>query len=160
MFRKIKSFLKDIYHKLIGINDTPQKIAIGFGLGVFTGNLPGAGPVAAVVLASIVRVNPISALAGSLLTNTWISFITFIFAVKTGAFIMGGDWRFVRSEWLDLVKDFSWTQLFEPSKYVFLLPVAVGYLVISVFMGGLAYCAVFFIIKNTEKYRKQKSHKN
>lgn len=46
---RILRLLKLIYIKLFRINDTPQKIAQGFGLGVFLGILPGTGPIAAAV---------------------------------------------------------------------------------------------------------------
>jgi len=67
---KFRGFFQLLYLKLIKINDTPQKIAFGFGLGVFSGIFPGTGPLAALFLALILRANRASALLGSLLTNT------------------------------------------------------------------------------------------
>ena len=88
---KIKNSFKSIYDKLVGIKDSPQKIALGFGLGVFCGILPGTGPMASVVLAFVFRVNKVAALAGSLLTNTWLSLVTFVLAVKIGSMVTGAD---------------------------------------------------------------------
>jgi len=83
---KIVRFLKIIYRKLVIINDTPQKIAQGFGLGVFLGVLPFFGPIAALVLSSLFRMNKAAAILASLLTNSWISVVTFLLSVKSPLF--------------------------------------------------------------------------
>lgn len=49
----IRESFRSIYLKLFQINDTPQRIALGVGLGVFTGIIPGAGPIAALFLAML-----------------------------------------------------------------------------------------------------------
>src|SRR4030042_3454193 len=96
---KIKRFLKYLYHEIVQINDSPQRIALGFGLGVFTGVFPSTGPLAALFLAAIFRVNRASALLASLLTNTWISFVILIPAVKVGSLIFRIDWQQALQEW-------------------------------------------------------------
>ena len=68
--------LQFLFDKLFKINDTPQKIALGFGLGVFAGIFPGTGPVAAILLAYVFRANRASALFGSLFTNTWLNSVS------------------------------------------------------------------------------------
>jgi uncharacterized protein (DUF2062 family) len=50
---RIARLLKTVYLKLFRINDSPLKIALGFGLGVFVGVMPGIGPVIALLLALI-----------------------------------------------------------------------------------------------------------
>src|SRR3989338_7559347 len=90
---KIKSSLKLIYDKLVKIDDSPQKVALGFGLGVFCGILPGTGPMASLALAFIFRANRAAALAGSLLTNTWLSFVIFTLSLQIGAFLTQTDWQ-------------------------------------------------------------------
>ncbi|MDD5669514.1 MAG: DUF2062 domain-containing protein, partial [Candidatus Omnitrophica bacterium] len=69
---KLARFFKFIYLKIFRINDTPRKIAFGFGLGVFLGILPGTGPVASVIVAAFLHANKAAALLGSLITNTWL----------------------------------------------------------------------------------------
>ncbi|MCG2713658.1 MAG: DUF2062 domain-containing protein [Candidatus Omnitrophica bacterium] len=73
MFKKIINF---IFAKLFKINDSAGKIALGVGLGVFAGLLPGTGPAAALLLALVFRANRAAALLGSLITNTWLSVVT------------------------------------------------------------------------------------
>jgi len=85
MFR----FFKVLYLKLFRIDDSPHKIALGFGLGVFLGVMPGMGLIAALAIAIIIKVNRIAALLGSILTNTWLSIPVFFLAVRTGSAVTG-----------------------------------------------------------------------
>jgi len=116
-------------------------------LGVFTGILPGAGPIAALFLAFIFKVNRASALLASLLTNTWLSLVTFVLAIKAGSAILGLDWHQVSSDFSKTVTDFNWLALLKVSVLKVVLPVAVGYLVISLALGLICYLSVLIILK-------------
>ena len=125
---RVSQFFKLLYIKLFKINDSPQRIALGFGLGVFLGIIPGTGPLAALFLALLFRVNRASALLGSLLTNTWLSIVTFLLAIKVGSAIMHLDWQVVRQGWM-------------------LLPVILGYFIVSFSLGILVYLVTLIILK-------------
>jgi len=149
----ILRFLKLIYIKLFRINDTPQKIALGFGLGVFLGILPGTGPIAALFLAFLFRVNRISALLGSLLTNTWLSVLTFLLSIKIGSAIMDLNWQDTYNNWTSFLKNFSFSGLFKLSVLKITLPVIIGYFIIAFCAGLLAYLATFVIFKRFPRRR-------
>jgi hypothetical protein len=151
---KARDFLKLIYIKLIRIDDTPHKIAIGFGLGVFAGVMPFAGPIAAVFLAVLFKVNRISAFLGSLLTNTWITILAFVFSIRIGSFLFGLDAEIIRSRWTALFKDFHLSSLLKLSVIEIILPVLTGYLIIAAFSGLVAYAAVHIIMKFVKLKRK------
>jgi len=151
---KISRFFKFIYLKLFRINDTPQRIAIGFGLGVFLGILPGTGPVASLCLALLFRLNRMAALLGSLLTNTWISFATFIPAVKIGSNVLSLDWQKVYQDWSMFLKDFHWVNLFKLGALEIALPVLVGFLIISLISGSLAYIAALVVAMKIKKIKQ------
>ncbi len=150
LFEKIKNFLKSIYQKLIHLKDTPHRIAGGFAVGIFFGILPAAGPMAAIILAWILRVNRIAAFAGGLLTNMWLSVITLVAAVKVGAFVTGSDWQKVLSDCKELMKDFSWRGIFDQKVIDILKPVFVGYLVVGILAGLLAYVVAWFVVKRRQ----------
>ena len=135
-----------MFDKLFKINDTPQKIALGFGLGMFAGILPGTGPVAAIFLAVIFRANRASALLGSLLTNTWLSVVTFLLSIKLGSAILGLNWHNVRQEWFAFFKGFHWSALFKLSILKAILPVVIGYILVAFCFGLLAYLISLIII--------------
>ena len=146
LLTKIKRLAKLAYLKLIRIKDSPLKVALGFGLGVFVGIMPLLGPAVALLLAFIFRVNRVSALVGSLLFNTWFSFIVLLLAIKIGAGVMGRDYHDVHADWDGLIKGFKWEKLFDTSIYDVFVPVGVGYLIISLFFTVAASIILYMII--------------
>jgi len=143
----VPGFLKKLYIKLFKINDTPQRIAAGLGVGVFLGILPGTGPLAALFLAWLLRLNRASALLGSLFTNTWLSIVTLLLSVKVGAAIMGLNWKEVREAWMLFLKDFHWLDLLRLSALNIILPVVVGYLTVAFCLGLAVYLITWIILK-------------
>jgi len=152
IFRKIISFL---FTKLFKINDSAQKIALGVGLGVFSGLIPGTGPAAALFFAFVFRANRAAALLGSILTNTWLSVITFILAIKLGSITLNMHWQEVHQKAQGLIRDFHWASLFKLSFLDVLLPVIVGYLIIGLFLGVFSYLVVLIIIRKSSYIIKQ-----
>lgn len=142
----ILRFLKLIYLKLFRIHDTPQKIALGVGIGVFLGIIPGTGPIAAVFTAFLLRVNRAAALLGSLLTNAWLSIVTFLLSIKIGSGIMRLNWQDVQGNWVQFLKGFKVITLFKLATLKIILPVIIGYLVIGFCLGLIAYLVTLSII--------------
>jgi len=144
LFKRIIDF---IFAKLFFIDDSAQKIALGVGIGVFSGLLPGTGPAAALFLAFVFRANRAAALFGSILTNTWLSLVTFILAIKVGSVILKLHWQAVYQKAQGLVYDFHWAKFFKLSFLEVLLPVMIGYLAIGLFLGIISYLITFLIIR-------------
>ncbi len=153
----IKVFFKDIYLKIIGINDSPHKIAGGFAVGVFLGIIPGAGPIASVVMAYLFRVNRAAALAGSVLTNTWFSIVTFALAIKIGGFLTGTNWQQIYSDAKLLFEHMSWQKFTDGSSWTILKPLLAGYAVVGLVFGLCIYVIVLIIVIAYRR-RKNKSH--
>jgi hypothetical protein len=143
--------MKPILSSILKINDSKQKIALGFGLGVLSGIFPGTGPLVAVFLSFILRANYVSALLGSLLTNTWLSIVTFLLAIKVGAVIMGVNWQDVQREWGFFLTHFQWIDIVKMSVLKLVLPVFLGYLVIACIAGVLSYLIVLIILNLKRK---------
>ena len=136
---KLLQWLSSLYRKLCLINDSPQRIAIGFGLGVFLGMLPGTGPIASLVMAALLRVNKAAALAGSLLTNTWLSLVSLLFSVKVGAWIFGLKHQELFSQWRLFIRNPQW----DPG---LVLPVFTGYFALSLALGIAAFLAALTLL--------------
>jgi len=128
-------------------NDTPQKKALGFGVGVFLGVLPATGPLASIFVASFLRLNRGAALLGSLLTNTWLGVAIFVVSAKVGSFVMGIDWLDAVYHWTIFLQNFHLKNLFKVGFLELILPVILGYFLVSFAIGILAYLAalVFFL---------------
>jgi len=151
ILNSIRRFVKLIFIKLFRIHDTPQKIALGFGAGVALGIFPGTGPLASLFCAFIFKLNRASALLASLLTNTWLSFATFLLSVKIGASVLGKDSSETRLAIKEVIKNFHFKDLFNVSVFEVLLPLLVGYLVVALCLGLVAYLTILIIIKLTKK---------
>ena len=147
----ISKTFKTLYEKLFKINDTPQKIALGMGLGAFSGIFPGMGPLAALFLAFALRVNRASALLGCLLTNTWLSLVTFILAIQAGSAILGVSWQQAHQDWNYVLKDFSWQHLLKFSALKLIFPVILGYILIGITVGVLTYFVTLIIISTKKR---------
>ncbi len=152
---KIKEFLKHAYEKIVLINDTPHRIAGGVALGVFLGILPGAGPLASLVLAYIFQVNRAAALAGSLLTNSWFSVVTFVLAVKIGAWLTGSSWKQIYNDCKNLFDNLHWDRIFDGSTWPILKPLLFGYAAIGIIAGAVVYVCSRAILS---QYRLRKKH--
>jgi uncharacterized protein (DUF2062 family) len=142
---KIK-WLEILYDKLVKINDSPQKTALGFGLGVFLGIFPGAGPLASIFLAVLLRVNRIAALLGCLLTNTWISFITFGLATLLGAKVFRVRVEDIAQDWQQFIKTFNLSLLFKFSVMEIAFPIVAGYVIIGIVFGFISYLISLAIV--------------
>jgi len=152
----ISRFFKVVYLKIFRINDTPQRIALGLGLGVFMGVLPGTGPIAALALAILLRVNRASALLGSILTNTWLSIPVFLLSLRTGAFLTGVSYQGLNRDWPLLIKDFHWATLLDLGVYKILTPILAGYALISLSIGIIAYALALIIVVYGRRKRSAK----
>ncbi len=160
-FKKIINF---VFAELFHINDSAQKIALGVGLGVFSGLMPGTGPAAALFLALIFRANRAAALLGSIFTNTWLSLVTFVLAIKLGSVILNLRWQEVFQKARSLTHNFHWVKFSRFSFYEVLLPIITGYIIIGLFLGAVSYLIIFLIIrkknKRNKKHNKNNSFKN
>ena len=143
----IKNIFKSFYKRVVNIHDSPQKVALGFALGIFSGILPGVGPVVAFALASFFRINTIAAVSGSLLTNTWLSLVTFVLAVKVGAAVTGADWQKISQDTKDLLEDLPPKNLLDVSILKILYPMFVGYILIGLVLAAVTYVLVLTIFK-------------
>lgn len=148
---RLKKFFKEVYGKLARINDSNQKISLGFGLGVFLGLFPGTGPIISLILAAAFRVNKAAALLGCLLTNTWLSFVTAILAVKVGAAIFHLNWLGLWQEAKIFSTNFNFLFFLNSAVLKFFAPVLVGFLIIAFCAALIAYLTSFLILKSFRK---------
>lgn len=145
----IKS-LKRIKELIIQGKMTPQQTALGLGIGVFLGIIPGTGPVAALFMAWVLKINRMAALIASLATNGWLSIVTFLLAVKTGAWIMGVEWKQVTDS-LRLFKEFRGLEFFKLSVIKVIMPLIAGYIIVGFGLGILVYLLTLIILIKRQK---------
>lgn len=137
----------NFFRRFFLIDDTPHKIASGASLGIFLGIAPGAGVAATLVLSSILSVNRLAAMTGVLATNTWSLIVALPLSATVGGYLFGGSKTY-------LIEQFH--QYYQLGYKVFLkkeilfdivLPLAVGFAVVSGLSALFCYLSIFSLIK-------------
>jgi uncharacterized protein (DUF2062 family) len=144
---------KELRNKLLGINDSPHRIALGAGLGLFLGVFPGTGAIAAIVGAFIIRANKAAALAGALLVNTWINVVSFPAALAIGAFILRVDPRTIAQDWSQLTGHFTWQALWSLLLRDTVIVLLAGYMLIGLLLGIAGYFFTYTLIRKVRNRR-------
>lgn len=146
--------LRDVLKKLAGIDDGPHAIALGLGIGLFLGVLPGTGPTAAIAVTWLFRGNKPATLVGSLGVNTWINVVAFPLALALGSGLWGIDSEVLVQAWKELWSNPGFERLWgllvgDSLVLRALAALGTGYLIIGVVMGlvgyGLVRTALHFI---------------
>lgn len=60
------------------------------------------------------------------------------------------NWQELKQQWKVFLQDFRWVDLFRLSAIKIILPVIVGYVVVGVGLGILAYLVTLVIIKKAK----------
>lgn len=144
----MKEILKNLIRKLVGIKDTPQKIALGFAIGVFWGVFPtvGIGTILAIAVAALFKANKISAVAGSLFGLPIFGMIYTIISVFIGGLILGNELTDIMLLIKD-IREFGWKHIM---KYA-ITSYSLGIVTLSFTLSFIAYISLLAIIK---KYKK------
>ncbi|RLE08284.1 hypothetical protein DRZ78_01345 [Candidatus Aerophobetes bacterium] len=139
----IKSFVK----KMMRIDDSPQKIARGFAIGVFWGVLPtfGLAIVFSLPTAVLLRANKIASILGTFVSNPLTTPFVYAFSYKIGQWVLGHSssafsWKFINIE-----------ELLNISKSLL-----IGSVIFSLILSLVTYLLVLMIVSN---YRRRKHSK-
>lgn len=146
--QKIKHRLRDLFSHFLLINDTPHRIAAGFGLGIFFGVIPGLGILATVFFTAILGLNEIAALAGVLGANLWLTVVLLPLAAGIGGFLFDISSQELINQF-ELIAHKEWQLLF--SKTIFFeiaLPLLVGFFITALAVALLCYLFLYLLLKN------------
>lgn len=141
--RSFRTLLRQVLH----LQESPQRTALAFALGVFIAFSPAYGlhTVMVVLCTWLFGLNFVALLAGAFVNNPWTVVPILGATYWTGALLMG------RTD----TPSFNWQDLSFASIYQQILPYAIpfalGGLVLSVFGALLTYPAVYVLIS---KYRR------
>ena len=152
MKNKFKNFIK----KFFLINDTPEKVASGAALGIFMGIFPGEGVLSTLLFATIFRLNKLSATAGVLAANMWMTLLLLPPSVAIGSFLFQRNYseligQFNQFHQVNTIKE---TLLLSLSIFsVSALPILVGFLITA----GAVSIGFYFLLLSLLK-RKHIEH--
>ena len=99
------------------------------------------------MFAVIFKLNRAAALLGSLLTNMWLSVVTFVAAGKIGCVILREDWESIFTQAHDVIFHFSWGALYQVATFKILMPLMLGYLIIGAICGVISYWLILLVLR-------------
>lgn len=156
---KILRFFKYLYIKLVRINDSPSRIALGLAIGVFFGVVPFAGAAVSLLAAIFLKANKLAALIGCFLTNTWVTFVCAIVAINVGAFVFKINKASALNDCYLLMKNFSPSFFSKIASRDFFLPLLVGFILTALLFSIGVYIFTWSILSLYRNVRKLQDDK-
>ncbi len=145
--------LKDKIKHIIMTNDSPKKIALSFGIGVFIGMSPllGLHTIMGIATAWIFNLNKFVTIAGVYVTNPWTVMPIYAFATWFGAKLLDIQ---------EIIPDINWNeasfyQIIYEMKSL-LLPFFIGTTMVGM-ISGLAGYIIIYISMSRHKNKKGSS---
>ena len=134
--------------RLIGIDDTPERIAMGVAVGVFIGIAPtfGLGTLLAAGLAAVFHYNMAAAIAGTVVGMPLIAPFIWIASSWVGGFLLGYDWN-------SLYRQVSGGNIFTSGGQVFFAYI-LGNVILTVVLTALSW---FLTLRAVRRYQYSKS---
>ena len=128
------------------MNDSPHSIAGGMAVGVFLGVMPGLGTIAAIIVATLLRLNRGSAILGTLLFNTFTQVPVWIAGYAIGSWLLGESSN-DSGPLIHLIKAGKYMHAFRQGGTALI----VGFLIATVSVSLLMYLITY---KISARYRK------
>lgn len=141
--------LQRLWYKLVTLKSSPQKIALGFAMGLCVAYTPTIGiqTVLVLALAALFRVNPVSATVGVYMSNPVTIVPMYALCYKVGAWILGAEPAF------DNI-DFSASLLSLSKEGLYWIGVeAVGAVVVGVVTFPIAYLVALWVVVGYRRAR-------
>lgn len=140
--------LLDRVSAILSIDDSPQKIAISFAIGIFIGMSPllGIHTILGIVVASLFRLNKFVTIVGVYITNPWTIIPIYSFATWFGAKLLGIEKIIPNINWSDL----EFAILINDLKFL-LIPFVVGSTLLGILSGLTGYIIIYHAVKRRRR---------
>ncbi len=139
------SGLRALFRALLQLEDTPNRVALAFGIGVFIAFFPilGIHTALALLVAVLFRLSKVAILAGAWTSNPWTVGPMFITGTLVGCVLLGVPPDGLHGVDWSLRGRAFYEALFETLRPL-VLPFLLGNLVVGLVSGALAYVALRF----------------
>ncbi len=129
-------------------NDSPQKIALSFGVGIFLGMSPflGIHTILGIAAAWIFRLNKFVTIAGVYITNPWTIVPIYTFATWFGAQLLGMQ---------QIIPNINWDEV-NPYQFFYemqslLPPFLIGTTVLALISGLAGYAVTYWMVLRSKR---------
>jgi hypothetical protein len=144
---------------LLALDESPQRIALAFAVGVFLAFSPflGLHTLLGLGIAFLFGLNRVAMLVGLFVNNPWTLVPIYGVATYVGGLFVGFPGRVSLPEigWNQLWNANFWIGL--ASQWRILIPTLLGSLILSVIFAALSYPLALYLLKNARECRSQRS---
>ena len=141
--------IKNLIKKLLHIEDTPERTALAYSIGIFLGFSPFLGfhTLGGIAVAFLFGLNRIAVLIGLFVNNPWTLVPYYTVATYLGGHLIGfpKDLLMPDFRWSHLLRGYFWMQL--PHHWRVLVPMALGSTILAVLGAALTYPLALYAIK-------------
>lgn len=133
---RLRGFLRQLLH----LNDTPERTALAFSIGVFFSFSPFVGlhTIMGLTTAFLFKLNRLALLVGVYVNNPWTLAPAASLGTALGFYLLGTENRFADASWDSMLSGHFWKEMFSDIEHL-LLPFFLGNLILSVVAGMIAY---------------------
>jgi len=140
---RLRGFLRQLLH----LEDSPERTALAFSIGVFFSFSPfiGLHTVMGLATAFLFKFNRLALLIGVYVNSPWTLAPAASLGTALGFHILGLENKFAETSWDAMLKRSFWKEMFSDVEHL-LLPFFVGNLILSVAAGMIAYVVLRWIL--------------
>ena len=153
MRAKILRFLR----RLVALEDTPERIARAFALGVFLAFSPllGLHIFLGVIFAFLFGLNRIALLLGIFVNNPWTLIPIYSAGTYLGSLLVGFPARpnLPSFDWQTIWSSSFWLQL--AGQWHLLKPMVLGSFILSIFVSAFSYITVLYLVRQRRARREK-----
>jgi uncharacterized protein (DUF2062 family) len=133
---RLRGFLRQLLH----LEDSPERTALAFSIGVFFSFSPFVGlhTIMGLATAFLFKLNRLALLIGVYVNNPWTLAPVASLGTALGFYILGTENKFAETSWDTMLNRAFWKEMFSDVENL-LLPFFVGNLILSVAAGMIAY---------------------
>lgn len=150
--------IRDSFEKILTLNETPERTALAFALGVLVGFSPfiGLHTILAVALSLLFRLNKVAILAGAWTNLPWIVVPYYALATWVGMGLLGytSSISVPHVGFGDLLTSQFWSWLL--AQWKLLVPAFAGSLVLAVLLGAAAYPITLYVLRRKRKETRKR----
>ena len=145
----VRRTISNFWHRLLSLDDTPERIALGFSVGVFLAFSPflGLHTLLGLTLAFLFGLNRVAVLVGLFVNNPWTLLPIYAAATYIGGIFLGAPSSAV-------LPDFGWSRMWQSAYWValakqwrMLVPMLLGSAILSTLFSVLSYTGALYILK-------------
>jgi uncharacterized protein len=141
--------------RMLALDDTPERIALGFAIGVFWAFSPlvGLHTLLGLGIASLFGLNRVAVLVGLFINNPWTLVPIYTVATYLGGLLIGfpSPTQLPQFEWHQLWSSSYWVQL--AHQWHIIKPMLLGSIILSFFSPVLSYPFALYMIRQGKTSR-------